>query len=71
MAAGVASGVCVAAVFVVLPLLSIAAAIARPVAGLASAVTPDVLLAAAPLVLVVAAVAILAPLAAYPLARWR
>lgn len=71
VAAGVASGVCVAAVFVVLPLLSIAAAIARPVAGLASAVTPDVLLAAAPLVLVVAAVAILAPLAAYPLARWR
>jgi hypothetical protein len=37
----------------------------------ASAVTPDVLVAAAPLLLVVAAVAVLAPIAAYPLARWR
>lgn len=71
VAAGVASGLCVAALFAALPVLTIAVAIADPVARLASAVTPGPILAAAPMLLVIAVVAVLAPLAAYPLARWR
>ena len=63
--------VCVAVLVVALPLINAVLALGHVAQTLVSAVATTPLVAVVPQLVVLVAVAVLAPLVAYPLARWR